>query len=172
MLRKRFNMILATVFLLGFTAFTTAQNPPAGSGPGYRGGCAGAQAGCARLNLAAATTVAGTVENVNLGRGTGFPTFTLKQKDGNEATIVASPYRLLLDAEYQITPGDQMSVLAFPSLQYEGTFVAAELTNQTTGKSLTLRSADGYPVGGRGGRGGHGAGGACCLMGGCPMQVR
>ncbi len=102
-----------------------------------------------------------------MGRGMGFPSFTLRQKDGNEVTVAASPYRLLLDAGYKISQGDQMSVLVFPSLQYENTFIAAELTNQTTGKSLTLRDANGYPVGGRRGRG---PGGACCLMDGCPMQ--
>ena len=170
MLRKQFIAILATVFLLGFATITAAQNPSAGRGPGFRGGFAGCQAGYARLNPAAATTIAGTVESVNLGRGMGFPSFTLKQKDGKEVTIVASPYRLLLDAEYEIARGNEMSILVFPSPRYENTFIAVELTNQTTGKSLTLRNAEGYPVGWRVGRGGRGAGGGCCLVDGCPMQ--
>jgi hypothetical protein len=73
--------------------------------------------------------------------------------DGRKAIIVASPFKVLLNAEYSITVGDRMSILAFPSLQYQGTFVAAELKNLTSGANLVLANADGFPIGGRGGRG-------------------
>ncbi len=132
---------------------------PAGGAPGWGRTRAAGQGGplCAgtgpQLDLAAKTSFDGTVAEVSMGYGQGFPTFTL-DTGGKKVTFVASPYRLLADADFMIKTGDTMSVLAYPSKRYEGAYVAAELRNLTTGKALVLRDDQGFPVGvpGQGGK--------------------
>ena len=148
------------------TSGATVQllNPAAGA-PGWgrrraadQGGapCGGAGP---QLNLAAKTSFDGIVADVNMSRGQGFPTFTLDTTEG-KVTIVASPYRVLADADFVIKAGDKMSVLAFPSTRYEGAYVASELKNLTTGKVLVLRDDQGFPLGVPG-QGGHHGRGSC-----------
>jgi len=139
-------------------------NPAAGA-PGWGRGRAAGQGGplCGgagpQLNLAAKTSFDGTAADVNMSPGQGFPTFALDTGEG-KVTIVASPYRMLADAGFAISPGDKMSVLAFPSARYEGAYVAAELKNLTTGRVLVLRDDQGFPLGASG-RGGHRGRGSC-----------
>jgi len=125
---------------------------PGGRGPGWRRAYAGGPGGppCggagAQIDPAAKTSLEGAVIDVNMGYGQGFPTFTLRTGEG-DITIVASPYRVLVDAGFAINAGDKMSVLAFPSKRYEGAYVAAELKNLTTGKVIVLRDDQGFPIG-------------------------
>ncbi len=109
-----------------------------------------------QLDLAGKTALDGTVESVSMGPGQGMPSFVIQTVDNKKATIIASPYWTLVNAQFEISVGNRISVLAFPSLSFQGTYVAAELKNLTTGKSLALRDDNGIPVGGIGPR--HGAG--------------
>jgi hypothetical protein len=108
-----------------------------GNGPVACGQC--------ELDVAGKKTFVGTVSAVSMGIAQGFPNFTLATGDGN-VTIVASPFRALLDAGYTVSVGQSLSVVAFPSSQHEGAYVAAELTDSKTGASLMLRDAQGVPV--------------------------
>jgi hypothetical protein len=75
---------------------------------------------------------------------------------GKKATVIVSPYWALANAGIEIRVGDQLSVLAFPSLQEKDTFVAADVKNLTSGKSVVLRDENGMPTPAGGSR--HGAG--------------
>jgi hypothetical protein len=143
----------ATVQLL------SARGRGPGSGRAWAAGQGGPPCGRAgaQVNLAAKTSLEGSVADVNMGYGQGFPSFTLRTGEG-DVTIVASPYRVLADAGFAVNAGDKMSVLAFPSNRYEGAYVAAELKNLTTGKVLVLRDDQGFPVGVPGQGGGRGRG--------------
>ncbi len=136
-------LMLASVLAGGALAQMQQRGRQFG-GPGW-GNCA--CTGSGNFDLANKATIEGTVESVHMGPGQGFPTFTLVQADGKKSTIVASPYRALADAEFKIAIGDRMSVVAFPSLQYEGTFLATELKNLTNNTVLKLRDESGVPVG-------------------------
>ncbi len=104
-----------------------------------------------QLDIAGKTSLDGTVESVSVAPGQGMPSFVITTGD-QKATVIASPYWTLVNANFEIRVGDKMSVLAFPSLQVKDTFVAAELKNLTTGKSLILRDEYGMPMGGFGPR--------------------
>ncbi len=136
---------------------------PAWAGGGFGGNgaadCAGT--GQPQLDVTAKTSLSGTVQSVNMGLGQGFPSFALAQADGKIVTIIVSPFRLLLDSNYKIAIGDQMSVVAYPSMQHEGAYVAAELSNHTNNNTvLKLRDDQGVPTGAGGGMG-RGGCGAC-----------
>jgi len=113
---------------------------------------------CPNLDPANKVSLDGIVESVNMERGQGAPSFALVQSNGKKVTIIAGPYWALVNANYKIAQGDRMSVLAYPSVQYENIYVAAELRNQTNGMVLTLRDENGTAAGGRGG-----------MCGACPM---
>ncbi len=125
-----------------------ANGMPMGAGRGFGGNGRSSSAGTcqAQLDLANKTSLEGTVQSVSMGLNQGFPHFTMALKDGKTVTIVASPFRTLLDSKFKIAIDDRMSVLAFPSLMHEGAYVAAELKNLTNGTILTLRDAQGLPV--------------------------
>ncbi len=107
-----------------------------------------------QIDLTGKTSLEGLVESVSMAPGQGMPSFVIKNGD-QKATIIASPCRALADANFEVRVGDRMSVLAFPSLQVKDTYVAADLKNLTTGKSLLLRDDNGMPVGGIGPRHGR-----------------
>jgi len=115
-----------------------------GGGPGM-GDCAI----CTKLDLKAVRTLAGIVQNVEMGPGQGLPTFTLLV-DGRATAIVASPFWALQQAGFSISVGDSLSVVAYPSLQQEGYFIAAEIVNTTTQQNIKLRDENGIPLGSRG----------------------
>jgi hypothetical protein len=133
---------------------------PIWSGNGRRGGqgggyCMGGNTTPTNLELAAKTVIDGKVESVNMGLGRGFPVFTLRKADGSLATIIASPFWAIQQAEFKISLGDVISAIVFPSQQHENAFLAMELLNLTTGVKLKLRDDDGLPIGGRNGSGQH-----------------
>ena len=115
-----------------------------GGGPGM-GDCAI----CTKLDLKAGRTLAGTVQSVDMGPGQGMPNFTLAV-DGKATVIIASPYWALQQADFKISVGDSLSVVAYPSLQQEGYYVAAEIVNASTQQSIKLRDENGLPLGSRG----------------------
>jgi hypothetical protein len=112
-----------------------------GRGAGSRMG-GGRCGGCAQ-NIDAEDMIPlnGNVSDLNLGRG--FPSFTL-----GTATVMAGPYRAWLDSSFTLEEGDEVEVTAFPSLQFENTFVAIRIVKGE--KVLELRGEDGLPSQGRG----------------------
>jgi hypothetical protein len=102
-------------------------------------------ADCANLDLKAKTTFEGTVQDVTMAAGQGFPNFTLKV--GNNAfTIATGPYWALQQADFKISKGGYLSVVAYPSLQHENVYVAAAIENLTAQKSIKLRDDNGIPL--------------------------
>ncbi len=156
MSRKMFLTLGAAAIAVALAITAIAQTHPYGRGIGM-----GGPAPHFNLDLANKTSIEGTVDGLHMGRGMGHPSFTLLQGDGKTVTIVASPYSALLEANFKIALGDRMSVLAYPTLQYPATYVAAELKNLTNGTVLTLRDAAGAPIGG------HGTN--CGMCGNCPF---
>jgi hypothetical protein len=124
----------------------TAQNPTQGT----VGGLCHLQ-----LDLAGKMSLDGSVESVSIEPGNGMPSFVMTV-GGKKTTVIVSPYWALANAGVEIKVGDQLSLLAFPALQEKDTFVAAEVKNLTSGKSVILRDDNGVPTAGRGPR--HGAG--------------
>jgi hypothetical protein len=98
-----------------------------------------------------------------------MPSFTLIS-GGSEVTVVLGPYPALVAKNFQIKPGDPVSVQAVRSLRAEGIYAALEVTNKLTGVKTDLRNSANMGFGrgfGRRGFGGNGAG--ACLKGGEPQ---
>ncbi len=131
--------------MMGMAPGGTMMRGMGGAGRGLMRGM-GACADCANLDLKAKTTFEGTVQDVTMAAGQGFPNFTL-QVGNNALTIVTGPYWALQQADFQISKGDHLSVVAYPSLQHENAFVAAAIENLTTQKSIKLRDDNGFPLG-------------------------
>jgi hypothetical protein len=136
---------------------------PGAGGPGWGPGRAGMGGYCGGPNMNPANIVSleGTVKSVDMALGERFPSFVLARADGSEVTIMAGPYRLLLENNFVINVGDYMTVRAYPSLWYKDTYVAIELKNPATGATITLRDEYGVPIGTPGGGRGRRGGGRC-----------
>jgi len=89
-------------------------------------------------DLSARSVLEGTVESVDMAAGQGSPTFTLLT-GGKKVSVLACPYRLFLLADFRISVGDRLSVAAYLSTNVEASYLAAEINNLTTQKSLKLR---------------------------------
>ncbi len=122
------------------------------------------------VNAASKVALLGYVDAVNLTRGTGMPSITLLQSDGKKATVIVSPFWAIANAGFEIQPGQNLSITAFPAVQLQNTYLAAEIQNLTTGKVLTLRNDAVFPNDGRGGHGMRGMG-ARAVMGVCPWAA-
>lgn len=137
----------------------------AGGGMPGRGGRAGdgappCAAWCPQLDLANGRTFDGTVVDVDMELGKRLPLFTLDTGKGQMVTIVASPYRALVDAGFTVSSGDQVTVEAYPSASHEDAYVAGKITNVTTNRQLILRDDKGFPTGAYG-SGSRWRGGRC-----------
>jgi hypothetical protein len=162
---KRLILVLGSVALLAVFSFAADQPSPSGCrmmggmGGGGRmmggmhgmmGGGGGMMRGMGGMgcsfDFSKTVSLDGTVDSVAMAQGQGFPHFVLVLADGTKVTIVTAPFRAVLDANYTIAKGNQMSVVAFPSTQSD-TFRAAVLTNASNGNAvLNLRDASGAPV--------------------------
>jgi hypothetical protein len=177
MMMKRLMLMLGAVALLAVFALAADQPSQSGcrmmggSGMGGMHGMMGGGGGMMRgmggmgcsFDFSKTVKLDGSVESVAMAQGQGFPHFVLVA-GGTKVTVVAAPFRAVLDANYKIAAGDQMSVVAFASTQPD-LFMAAVLTNTSTGAVLNLRDASGAPAAGRG-RAGHGDG----TCGNCPNR--
>lgn len=94
--------------------------------PGPRMGCA----------LTQITTVADTVDQVTAGAGVQMPSLVLKTADGKLLTVKIGPERILLAADFEIKPGDALTVKY--GVNCVGENVALELTN-AAGRTVVLR---------------------------------
>ncbi len=121
-------------------------------------GMAGAQCHM-QLDLSSKNELRGVVQSVSIEAGKGMPSFVMLW-GGKSITVVVSPYRALTNAGLEIRPGDTVLVVAFRSQQAADTYVAAALTNETSGKQVVLRDENGIPAAGWGPR--HNAGSCPC----------
>jgi hypothetical protein len=77
----------------------------------------------------------GIVESTDMLAGQGTPSFVLIS-NGVSSTILVRSFRRVADGQYEIQPGDEVEVVAFPSRRDERTFVAASVKNLKTGDIL------------------------------------
>ncbi len=135
-----------------------------GGAGGFMSGGTGMQGDCpyssSKLDLTAKTVLDGSVVGVNMGLGQGTPSFTLNV-GGQNVTIIASPFHLLLEAGFTISVTDTMSVTAYPVTGAAGTYAAALLNNLKTGKSIQLRDDSGSVLGMQG---------DCLMKADCPCK--
>ena len=102
--------------------------------------------------MAKATAITGAVSAVSIAYGAQYPSITV----GNQVIKIA-PVWYLLDQDFEIKAGDQVSVLAAPSLVPNDSYwYAIEITNTVTKAKVALRDAAGVPLwtGGKGPRDG------------------
>lgn len=95
------------------------------------------------LDPASIRTAAGTVDHVTAGVGIRQPFLVLKSGD-TLLTIKLGPERVLLDEDFEIKAGTQLSV-KFGLASCTGEFVALELTD-AAGRTLVLRDSGGAPA--------------------------
>jgi hypothetical protein len=158
MMMKRLMLILGSVALLAVFSFAADEPSQSGcrmmGGGGMMGGMHGMMGGGrgmmggmgGNFDFSKTVSLVGQVYSVAMAQGQGFPHFVLVV-GGTKVTVIAAPFRAVLDANYKIAAGDQMSVVAFPSAQPD-LFMASVLTNGNA--VLNLRDASGVPVAGRG----------------------
>lgn len=92
-------------------------------------------------------TVAGTVTAVDIGFAMQYPTITI-----NRTQIKVAPIWYLLDKNFEIKTGDNLSVVAAPSTLASDLYLyAISITNTKTSAKIDLRDADGVPLWSRGG---------------------
>jgi hypothetical protein len=101
--------------------------------------------------MARVQTVTGAVSAVSLTYGTQYPSITV-----NKTVIKVAPVWFLLDKNFEIKAGDQVSVTAAPSLLPNDSYLyAIDITNTRCKAKIVLRDSSGVPLwsGRSGGRG-------------------
>jgi len=101
------------------------------------------------MDSADVVSLEGAVAEVHMEVGQRHPAFALSQADGTLVSVLTGPYYLFLEGNFAINTGDRVAVRAYPSSQFENSYVAIELENLSTGAVLTLRDDDGIPLWGR-----------------------
>ncbi len=92
-------------------------------------------------------TVEGLVAAVAFEYGAGHPSFTLLDEvDGAPCVIYVGPLRYIEDSNFELSVGDRVSASIFQDPQSNDAWVAAVLTNLSTGDTITLRDAAGAPL--------------------------
>ena len=93
-------------------------------------------------DMAKVRTVSGTVATIDIGFGMQYPSITV-----NQSVIKVAPVWFLLDKNFEIKAGDQVSVLAAPStLANDSYLYAVEITNTVSKARIVLRDATGLPL--------------------------
>jgi hypothetical protein len=131
--------IYGTMILLGAAAgLALAQGPRAGGGQGRM------TAGGPGLTLAMTNTrtVTGSVTAVNIGWGMQYPSIAI-----DRLQIKVAPVWYLLEKNFEIKVGDNLSVAAAPSsLASDPYLYAVDITNGATGAHILLRDPNGLPL--------------------------
>ena len=98
-------------------------------------------------DLSRTTTFAGSVVSFTGGPGVGLPTLVMTTANG-EVSIVLSPYRALVQADYAPAAGSQVEVKAAPvTLDAQEHWVALTIKDVATGLEVVLRNAEtGLPL--------------------------
>lgn len=87
-------------------------------------------------------TIQGNVTAVNITYGSQYPSIQI-----NQTTIQIAPVWFLLENNFEIKVGDNLSVTAIPSLQRGSSYlVATSLENTATSASIVLRETTGQPL--------------------------
>ncbi|HXK07437.1 MAG TPA: hypothetical protein VMS37_33895 [Verrucomicrobiae bacterium] len=125
---------------------------------GPRGGAIGSAGGShpqqsSTLAMTSLQTVTGTVTAVSIGYGMQYPSLTV-----NKVQIKVAPVWYLLEKNFEIKTGDNLSFVAAPSTAAGDPYLyAVEMTNTGTKAHVVLRDANGLPLWSQPG-GGPGAG--------------
>jgi hypothetical protein len=115
----------------GIPLWTNRSAPPA---PVAEGGC---------LDGVTVAVASGGIEQLNSGFGIQMPALTLKTVDGTLLTFKLGPERVLLAADFELKPGEQVTV-RYAQASCTGDLVALSLTN-AAGATVVLREDDGTP---------------------------
>lgn len=130
--------ILETMILLGAAAgLALAQGPQAG-------GAGRTTAGAPSVTLAmnSTRTVTGAVTAVSIGWGMQYPSITI-----NKVQIKVAPVWYLLEENFEIKTGDNLSVVAAPSNVASDLYLyAVDITNNLTSAHIVLRDSTGLPL--------------------------
>lgn len=98
--------------------------------------------GQALINMAAAATMNGKITAVQVAFGAQYPSITIDGK-----TIKVAPVWFLLENEFELAAGDEVSVLAAPSARAgDPSLYAISITKTASGASLTMRNEAGVPL--------------------------
>ena len=131
--------IFETMILLGAAAgLALAQAPHAGGGAGRT------TTGGPSVTLAMTNTrsVTGAVTAVNIGWGMQYPSITI-----NKVQIKVAPVWYLLEKNFEIKTGDNLSVVAAPSNVASDLYLyAVDITNNATSAQIVLRDSTGLPL--------------------------
>ncbi len=97
------------------------------------------------VDLKNKTLLTGTVQSVNLNPGKNPPTITISAA-GGVVTVAVCPLQAVRRANFQISVSDYVSVVAYPLTNSTGFYLAAEINNSTTQKSIKIRDENGLPI--------------------------
>ena len=120
---------------------------------GQRGGRNGAPMNgpANALNMAGVLTINGAISSVDIGIGTRYPSITVDRK-----VIKVAPVWYLLENDFELKAGDQVTVAAAPSSNTADSYLyAIEIVKGS--QKIALRNSSGVPLwsGMNGGRGGN-----------------
>lgn len=121
---KRIHRIACSLAVVAGFAF--AQGPRAG----------------ATLDPAHPQTITGPVTAISLAYGVQYPSITV-----NKLQIKVAPVWYLLEKDFELRAGDNVTVLAVPSTAASDPYLyAVEITNASTNAHIVLRDSAGFPL--------------------------
>lgn len=158
------NRIHRTILCLAaMAALASAQGPRGGAMNG--GGGQGGGRNSTTLAITNMQTVTGAVTAINIGYGMQYPSITV-----NKVQIKVAPVWYLLEKNFEIQTGDNLTIAAAPSTTGSDPYLyAVEITNNGTKAHIVLRDAAGLPLWSQ--RGGPGAGYGSGPMADGPCEV-
>lgn len=122
---------IAAILLLAASASFAQQ--PRGAGGGNPSG---------PLDLGKTQIIEGPVTSVNVTYGAQYPSIVV-----NQAVIKLGPFWYLQDRDFDLHPGDTVSVTAAQSFRSRDVYWhAIEITNKTTSTTIRFRDAAGFPL--------------------------
>lgn len=132
--------ILSIVVLVGLAgAVICPAQGPRGFQAGFGSGPAAHGPG---LDMSKVTTLEGTVTSVNIGFGNQYPSIEI-----NKTAIKIAPVWFLLDNNFEIKAGDNLSVVSAPGTASSDAYLyAIKLVNLATKMELSIRDASGLPL--------------------------
>jgi hypothetical protein len=155
------------VCLAAIAGLAVAQGPRNGAGAG---GMRQGRMDESNLAMTKLQTVTGMVTAVNIGYGMQYPSITV-----NKLQIKVAPVWYLLEKNFEIRSGHNLTIVAAPSISASDAYLyAIEMTNTATRSKLVLRDGTGLPLWSRQGGGpglGTGAGHGPMADGDCTQVL-